>query len=219
MKYPITDRYIKLLASLLLLAACGPAFALPVLTFETRNSHYQVNGSESASDLLAAWNAATPVFSHQIDAFRDLDVSGYGGDNWDNAVLMTLSFNLDTTSDFQFQLGADFGRGGGVIVNGILDTLRTDDIWWAGDWNSGDVISTRHTLHSGINTLQWIGFEGCCDGLMSLRYSVDNSPWKIVERSDFTAQVPEPATLILFFAGLALIKLTGKQSGHRIARD
>jgi hypothetical protein len=31
--------------------------------------------------------------------------------------------------------GADFGGGFAMYVDGVLDTVRTDDIWWYENWD------------------------------------------------------------------------------------
>jgi hypothetical protein len=41
---------------------------------------------------------------------------------------------------------------------------RTDDLWWAGNWGSGDVFKFSFTSVVGVNLVEVYGGEGCCDG-------------------------------------------------------
>lgn len=73
---------------------------------------------------------------------------------------------------WSFRYGADFGRGGGLYVNDVaLEEERNDDLWWAFNWNAAsEVLEGSITLTEGYHKLEAIGFEGCCDGGITIQY-------------------------------------------------
>ena len=73
---------------------------------------------------------------------------------------------------WEFRYGADFGRGGGLYVDGVaLDEKWNTDLWWAYNWaNTGEVLQGSISLTAGYHTLEVIGFEGCCDGGITVQF-------------------------------------------------
>jgi hypothetical protein len=37
--------------------------------------------------------------------------------------------------NFDLMFGADFGKGFAMYVDGVLNTVRRDDIWWSENWD------------------------------------------------------------------------------------
>jgi hypothetical protein len=131
----------------------------------------------------------------------------------DYSILLTAVLDIAVSGQYEFQVGADWGRGGiaAVIDNAtgtvIDEFLRTDDLWWANDWNNADVFTTLLDLDAGSSyTMAWLGFEGCCGGVTTIRFSVDGSPFQILNET--TVQpfaVPEPSTALLLGVGMAIV--------------
>jgi len=69
-----------------------------------------------------------------------------------------------------FEFGTDFGLGGAAYVDGIFEIARTDDLWWAHNWGSGDVFVITKDFEAGLHTITIYGHEGCCDGGMDVRF-------------------------------------------------
>lgn len=92
----------------------------------------------------------------------------------------TISGNNSGTTTFQF--GMDWGRGGFLALDAAGDEsisrFTSEDIWWRRNWNDGDVINFVLSTQ-GDFTLTLLGFEGCCDGYNSARYS--NTPLRSAE--------------------------------------
>jgi hypothetical protein len=65
---------------------------------------------------------------------------------------------------YDFEFGVDFGLGGAVFVDGKWVTSRTDDLWWAGNWGSADVLKFNVSSKAGLTFIEVYGGEGCCDG-------------------------------------------------------
>jgi hypothetical protein len=76
----------------------------------------------------------------------------------------TISFYGLQNATYNFEFGVDFGLGGALFVNGNWITSRTDDMWWAGDWSSSDVLKFTVDAVAGLTLIEVYGSEGCCDG-------------------------------------------------------
>ncbi|MGB1111246.1 MAG: CCXG family PEP-CTERM protein [Gammaproteobacteria bacterium] len=181
------------------------------LTYSSRGSSYEVLGTETAQDLLDEFTSSSPIYCDRLamtEFTRVNSAVSCGSGNSDLDDLVELSFNLADDADFEFQLGTDWGRGGAVIVNNTLSYITTDDIWWGYDWNNADVISNQLSLTAGLNTIQWIGFEGCCNGDRSIRFSVNGGSFQALSEANMAAYeasaVPVPAGLLLMLSMLPL---------------
>lgn len=184
------------------------------LTYSVNSSSYDVVGNESASQLITAFNNSTPVYCSEqaISNYTNIGSNALcGSGNSNLAYLTEFSFSLAGTTDIDFRAGMDWGRGGAVLVDGNIENMRTDDIWWAYNWGSSDVIETNLTLSGGSHTLQWIGFENCCNGLSSIQFRAEGSSWQALSDTHFgqyegtPSAVPVPPALALFPLGLALM--------------
>lgn len=73
---------------------------------------------------------------------------------------------------WSFRYGADFGRGGALYVNDVaLEEQWNDDLWWAFNWAaSAEVLEGSISLTEGYHKLEVIGFEGCCDGGITVQF-------------------------------------------------
>lgn len=212
-----------------MLCMSAAATAGPV-TFDltVTNTAYQVDGTESAQALIDAHQAGSVRCSDSLDGFIGLSSTANCGDTGgasrrNYSLGLTATFTLDSAMDITFQTGADWGRGGGVILTDLstgtmsLLELRSDNVWWARDWANEDVFTTDLSLAAGDWALSWIGFEDCCSGESTVRYSMGGDDFAEFTSANFeasaaamaalavtapTADVPEPGTLLLLALGL-----------------
>jgi hypothetical protein len=61
----------------------------------------------------------------------------------------TIEFSDPDASNYNFEFGVDFGLGGQIFVDSALEVSRTDDLWWAGNWDSSDVFKFSKNFTAG----------------------------------------------------------------------
>lgn len=200
-------------ASLCSFLMVSAAWATPItfnaITMEVRSTANQhVSSSDDATSLLARFNSGTPICTVAVQEFTNIGGKQNCGTapHADLATLYTVNYFLGSGGTALFQLGADWGLGGIIIGADGGDIVRTDDIWWARSWTNADVIDFTIS-GSGYGTFRLLGFESCCSGNNSLRYSIDGG-------QGFSAVVamPEPAPLLLLGFGLAGLAFLRKRN-------
>lgn len=200
-----------------MLFAAASAHAIPI-QLDFASTTYQVQAGDTYADLLAAHLAATPESSTSIDDISNIDSASYAsGLNRDYSTLIHTTLSITVSGQYTFEIGTDWGRGGGFLVRDetndvVLDEFVTDDdIWWNYDWNNPDVLSTSVALTAGDTySLQWLGFEGCCAGAVTIRFTFDDGGGGPPVTQTLTSTTaapyvsnPEPGTGILVGLGLA----------------
>lgn len=162
-----------------------------------------------------------------LDALVDVTArQTCGGSKRDYGAQYTITGTNTGITDFQF--GLDWGRGGFISFESDGaegDLLRqTNDVWWSRNWGNGDVINYRFD-QLGDFTLTLLGFEGCCDGVNSVRYRSaafddiaslspgsnavspvrQNTPVEWTILSVNASEVPVPGSLALIALGAGLL--------------
>ena len=115
-------------------------------------------------------------------------------------------FYVDEPGVWEFRFGVDYGRGGGLYIDGIpLNEIWYKDLWWdlwwGYDWNSNGVLKGSIYLSVGWHKLFSIGFEGCCDGGTALQFKKPSGDWKYwsiteikIKSRKYTS--PEPSVIL-----------------------
>jgi len=100
----------------------------------------------------------------------------FSGPRVDYGLLAETYFEVDIPGIWSFRLGADYGRGGGLFVDGQgIDERWNEDIWWALNFNNPDVLTGSIHLENGYHHIEALGYEGCCDGTINMQYKTPGS--------------------------------------------
>jgi len=205
-------RWALALAGALLLPSTGRALTIEV-AFTA--STYQTQVGDDYASLLAEHEAGSFRGGGAVTTLEGVSTAIHApGNTTDYSVLMRIQLVAAQSGTYAFQAGVDWGRGGvaAVVDEGtgtvISQLVRTDDLWWNNSWSHGDVFTTSVDLTAGESyTLAWIGFEGCCAGASTIRFSHDGSPFVPLDDASFAAHdaasVPGPAAAPLVMLGLA----------------
>ena len=213
-------RFARWLASLGIALCAGNADALSFRA-EFVNSTYQTQASDTFSSLMLAHQAGSLIQSTATTGLENISTAVYAAGVTQNySILMSTTFQVAVAGSYSFQVGTDWGRGGAAaLIDDATGTIRSErvirsNVWWANDWNNASVFTTTSSLAVGDRiTLAWVGFEDCCGGTSTIRFSVDGGAYQALTTPNFQsyAVVPEPSTALLFGFGLIGLSLAGNR--------
>ena len=110
------------------------------------------------------------------------------------------------TGLWSFRWGADFGRGGTLLVDGVELQSRWTDMWW----NGGFTDPTQYLIGSvnltaGTHIVEVFGFEDCCDGGSTAQFLPPSATtWLDISAANLT--------LVPAVCGTPAVLLTGSAS-------
>lgn len=148
----------------------------PGIKFHTRNSTANPNNKTAAFNF---FNSA----SDGVAGYGCKFITNFTGISNKNQFTPATNVNFGAYSETFFEVkptevgnwsiryGADFGFGGGLYVDGTpLEEDWNNDLWWANNWGNTDVLQGSIYLTAGYHRLEVIGFEGCCDGGITVQF-------------------------------------------------
>jgi len=129
------------------------------------------------------------------DYQRDNAVCGADAQEQDLLLRYHWFFTEAGGETYQFRVGADFGYGGFVTLDGSSVHLAGSehDLWWEGDMSKTEEVltSAEVVVAAGQHVLEVLGAEACCDGPVTIQYKRAGGDWTDVT----SAGCPAPAAL------------------------
>jgi len=160
----------------------------PMLTFSTKQSTFQTRPGQNARALINVFRRSPRprgFCRKRVSSFTSLSnhgrgPRGCGGPNRNIAYMFRASFYTQGGYNWRFRIGSDFGRGGLGLLDGRQIVSRLgQNLWWRYRWQSRKVMTTPwRRLGRGRHLLEFLGFEGCCDGSASIQYQLNGGRWK-----------------------------------------
>ena len=172
----------------------------------------QTGNSTAGSQLSAAAYettvdaAITGGTSASVSSYDDL-VVGYSN----YAFKSTVNFGVSAANagTWAIRSGVDFGHGGAIFVDGVAQDFKTNDMWWAGNYeNASQNFTISLNLSAGNHTLNIYGLEGCCHGDQQAQFKTAASGANFTSFSStdgLISAVPEPDTYAMLLGGLGLV--------------
>lgn len=209
----------------LLIAVDAHALSFDI-EFRLSTSHV-ADPLDTYADLLADHATGALLASQTISGIDGVSSVAIASTDRDYSTLITTTFVAAVDGFYTFEMGTDWGQGGGYEAvhlgsGSVLETFSTDqDIWWANNWGNSDVLAMTLELVAGESySLGWVGFEDCCGGAVTFRFSVNGSTPATLDDDNFDlfeiagpTPVPEPGTAVQVGLGLALAGLA--RAGRR----
>ncbi|MEE9335279.1 MAG: CCXG family PEP-CTERM protein [Granulosicoccaceae bacterium] len=100
----------------------------------------------------------------------------FNGVHTDYGLYAETHFEVTTPGVWKFRSAVDYGRGGAFYIDHQPVTERwNEDLWWAHNYNHSDVLTGSVFLDAGFHYFETLGYEGCCDGPVSVQYQLPGS--------------------------------------------
>jgi hypothetical protein len=161
------------------------------------------------------WNAnatglnAPDVF--EVDAFENIRSGG------DNLNLLTIEFNLKSTSLFKVFAGLDAHYGAEIYINNALEYSEYKDLWWSNNWSHKSVVELENTvLSAGKNVVNIFWAESCCNGPNSVRFSFYNAEPVYLSSSSLDSAITAANSIAL--VGLGIMGLGNRRKAKPLRK-
>ncbi len=208
----------KKLLSTLSLTLVAAAASASTIGYQTGN-YLGGNTFASASDYQNAVESAvalSPLVS--IASYDSVNPGLSQGGN--DAYKATVTFGVSTAGVWDFRSGVDFGLGGAMFLDGVAQTFKTNDMWWAGNYsNPTQFLSFSSALAVGNHTLTIYGVEWCCSGAQQAQFKAptSNSFVSFSNQDGLVSAVPEPESYAMMLAGLGLMGTIARRRKNKAA--
>ncbi|MBB5606386.1 MULTISPECIES: CCXG family PEP-CTERM protein [unclassified Janthinobacterium] len=208
----------KIALSLIAFATLAQANA-STITFSTGFSDAGAQASAAAYQSVVDAAVATPGAGYGTTTIANYDNvtnSSLFGSGKNIAFKSTINFGVSAADAgaWSFRAGVDFGNGGAVFLDGVALDYKTNDMWWADNYNnSSQFLSGSGNLSAGNHTLTIYGLENCCDGGQQAQFKVGSNSFTSFAATDgLVSAVPEPSTYAMLLIGLGLLGFTARRT-------
>jgi hypothetical protein len=188
-----------------------PALDVTSITLETRqwNGHVPTSSAD-AVDTYFSLPLGQPGYApgpRTLTVFDNVSNGGlFGGTTGNIGYHHHFAFHAPVDGTLSIRLGADFGGGGTLLVDGQVVEFRNNNMWWAGSYSDPtQYLKGTVQITAGPHVIDSYGFEDCCDGIQQAQYSYLGSPFRI-----FTA--PANTVPVVTVAGPTTGTVDGSQS-------
>lgn len=165
-------------------------FVEPGIKFHTRNSTADPTNKTTAFNAFnSATDGKTGYGCKFITDFTNINnqSSFPAGKNSDFAAYSESYFEVKSgeAGTWRIRYGADFGRGGALYVDDVaLEEDWNADLWWNNSWSNADRLEGSINLSVGYHKLEVLGFEGCCDGGITVQFRKPGGNWTTFSTSN-----------------------------------
>ena len=195
----------KILSTLPLIVLSG---AVGASTIEYQTGHYTSSSTfASAIDYQVAVDSAV-MLSPSVTLTSYDNVNPGLSQSGNDAFKATVNFDVANVGMWSIRSGVDFGLGGAMFLDGVAQTFKTNDMWWAGNYgNPSQYLSFSNALTAGNHTLTIYGLEWCCSGPQQAQFESESSNGFVSfsNADGLVSSVPEPEAYALMLVGLGLI--------------
>jgi len=157
------------------LAQVPPVFDRPGIRFHTRRSLTNPTNKQQAFAAFDASNDNNNGYGCKfVTDFTNVTNRDNFGNSRDFIAYSQSYFEVKPSEagEWSFRYGADFGRGGGIYVDGQpLQEKWNSNLWWAGSWgNTSETLYGSITLAAGYHKIEVIGSEDGNDGGITAQF-------------------------------------------------
>ena len=188
------------------------------ITVSTGFSNASAQASAAAYQSVVNTAVATPGAGYgttTIASYNNVTNSSLFGSGSNIAFKSVVNFGVSAADagTWSFRTGVDFGKGGALFLDGVALDFKSNDMWWAGNYNNGSqFLSGSSLLAAGNHTLSIYGLESCCDGGQQAQFKAGNSNFTSFSSTDgLVSAVPEPTTYAMLLIGLGLLGFTARR--------
>lgn len=136
--------------------------------------------------------------TNAVPAFLDITNHAFFSAKGNLADYATIPFVVGQSEGgiWSFRVGADYGRGGTLLLDGNELKSGWYYLWWDQNWDSVNhdppqVLEGQITLTPGLHVLEVLGFEDCCDGPTRIEYRRPGGSYLTFATSNI--QIPQPS--------------------------
>ena len=184
------------------------AGAVGASTIEYQTGHYTGSPTfASASDYQVAVDSAV-MLSPSVTLTSYDNVNPGLSQSGNDAFKATVTFDVANAGTWSIRSGVDFGLGGAMFLDGVAQTFKTNDMWWAGNYgNPSQYLTFSNALTAGNHTLTIYGLEWCCSGPQQAQFKSESSNGFVSfsNNDGLVSPVPEPESYALMLVGLGLM--------------
>lgn len=123
----------------------------------------------------------------------NINNAGQFGNSTNILFSYTTVLTANSTGNWQFRHGPDYGRGGGIYSNDtVLQEKYGTDLWWNNTWsNTSQTLSGNFSANNGsYYVLRSYGGEGGADGPTQLQIANTTATFRVMTTGNYVLNAP-----------------------------